>query len=67
MVSDRLGKQLGERRTTFGDKLEIYLYKASPKSPDEFVFVVNDLSQFTCISWKEAEDLYEHFYSSAIA
>jgi hypothetical protein len=56
-------KQLSERTTAFGDKLEIYFDSLAETMP--FRVVVNHLTEFPCVSWKEATELYDHFYSKA--
>jgi hypothetical protein len=57
------GKQLAERTSAFGDKLEIFFN--SLVEATAFRVVINDDISFPCISWKEAANLYDHFYVTA--
>jgi len=60
-MSERItGRQLAERTTVFGDKLEIY-FNANDVTP--FAVVVNDLTSYPCVTWKQAENLYEHLFA----
>jgi len=58
-------QQISERTTGLGDKLEITFDTVAETLP--FTVVFNDTAKFSCISWHEAEDLYDHFYSKVVA